>query len=505
MKKCFFSLALILLFLPTISRADVSLFMLESVGVAGEFTGSGHTAIYFSNICAEGPTHLRLCRPGEQGAVISNYPDFGKNSANEWLAIPVISYLYGVENERNIPLYANGKLRNFLRESYRKKYLTTIVPDKADGTMPEGGWRTMLTMAFNRDIYSFNVKTTIEEDTQFLKEFNSSTGKGEFNSFTRNCADFARKVINRYFPGAAHRDVINDFGITTPKAIAKSLTSYASGRPERLFNIAKYSQIAGPIWRSYDNTSFTEKALTSKKYLIPALVFYPPLYGVFAGAYLVTGRFNVHRIYKEYATPQIAQLNLDSQRGKVANVENHSNKITVKEIVQRKKAERSRLFGDRQLWEGYKANFAPVLKSALDQGLFQDQNEVMTFFRDLEIQSEPSFDADGSLILKVRYYGQERTLGITRNNILSANSDRELAYKLMLAKIYTDLNAPEKNRNSLVDFRDDWELMRRLSSSTGTPSKDFPAVVKKRGRFLETPIKPSVERELFKTFLSVTR
>jgi hypothetical protein len=502
MKKCLFSLALILIFLPTVSRADVSLFMLESVGVAGEFTGSGHTAIYFSNICAEGPTRLRLCQPGEQGAVISNYPDFVKSSPNEWLAIPVISYLYGVENERNIPLYANGKLRNFLRETYRKKYLSSIVPDKADGTMPEGGWRTMLTMAFNRDIYSFNVKTTIEEDTQFLKEFNSSTGKGEFNSFTRNCADFARKVINRYFPGAARRDVINDFGITTPKAIAKSLTSYASGRPERLFNIAKYSQVAGPIWRSYDNTSFTEKALKSKKYLIPALVFYPPLYAVFAGAYLVTGRFNVHRTYKEYATPQIARIRLDEHLGKDVNGENHGGVMTPAE---RKKTERSRVFGDTQLWDGYRANFHPVLELAIAQSLFQDRKEVATFFRDLEIQSEPSFDADGSLILKVRYYGQERTLGITRDTILSANSDRELAYKLMLAKIYADLNAPEKNRSSLVDFREDWELMRRLSSSMGTPSKDFLAVIKKRGRFLETPIKPSVERKLFKTFLSVTR
>jgi hypothetical protein len=136
--------------------------MLESVGVAGEFIGSGHTSIYFSNICADTPTRLRLCHPGEQGAVISTYPNLSKDSTHEWMAVPVMSYLYGVEHERDIPLYSNGKVRNFLRETYRKKHLGTIVSDKADGTMPEGGWRTMLTMAFNRDIYSFNVKTTIE-------------------------------------------------------------------------------------------------------------------------------------------------------------------------------------------------------------------------------------------------------------------------------------------------------------------------------------------------------
>jgi len=505
MKKCLFSVALILLFIPTIARADVSLIILESVGVAGEFTGSGHTTIYFSNICADGPTRLRLCQPGEQGAVLSTYPDFSKNLTREWMAVPLISYLYGVEHERDIPLYADGKIRNLLREAYRKKHLGNVIADKADGTMPEGGWRTLLTMAFNRDIYSFNLKTTIEEDAQFLKEFNSSSGKGEFNSFTRNCADFTRKIINKYFPGAARRDVINDFGITTPKATVKSLTRYASERPERLFNITKHSQVAGPIWRSYDNRSFTEKALLSKKYMIPTLVFYPPLYAVFAGAYLTTGRFDVHQTYKKYATPQIAQLNLDKQPGKEDKVQHHASATTVKEIDERKKTERLRLFGDRQIWDAYKANFAPVLESAITGGLFQGRKEVKTFFRDLEIQSEPTFDGVGALILKVSYYGEERRLGITRHNILSPDSNPELAYKLMLAKISANLNAREKDRSSLEEFRADWELMRRLSESFAESSKDFPLAAKNRGPFLQAPIKTSSKRMLLKTFLSITR
>src|SRR5687768_3719505 len=112
MKRYLFSLILIFL-VPEVVRADVSFFLLEGVGVAGEFTGSGHAAIYLSNICSDGPVELRLCQPGETGVVISNYPAFGKNAAYEWIAIPVIPYLYGVENEKDIPLYANGKIRRF--------------------------------------------------------------------------------------------------------------------------------------------------------------------------------------------------------------------------------------------------------------------------------------------------------------------------------------------------------------------------------------------------------
>ena len=495
---------LALLFIPCVARADVSLLVLESVGVAGEFTGSGHTAIYFSNICAESPVQLRLCRAGEQGVVVSTYPEFGKNSSQEWIAVPVNTYLYGIENERDIPLYANGKVRNFLRENYRKKNLVGIVPDNPDGTMPEGGWRTMLTMAFNRDIYSFNIKTTPDEDAQFLKEFNSLPSKGEFNTFSRNCADFTRKIINRYFPGAARRDVLNDFGITTPKAIARSLAGYATKHPERLFYVTKYSQVAGPIWRSYDNRNFSEMAFTSKKYVIPSLLFEPPLLAIFAGVYLTTGRFSVHNTYKKYATSKIAKLTLERSRLKETRGGHSEPDTWLKPIAERIETEKLSLFGDYQTWEGFKANFAPVLDEAIAQGLFKDTQEVKTFFRDLEIQSEPGLDQAGAPLLKVRYYGEERALGLTRNNILSEFSDRELAYKLMLVKIYSNLNALEKDRSSLVEFRADWNLMRELSFAFKQLSASSRKIERHRPRFLENPPPVSLKRMAMKSFISIT-
>ncbi len=500
-----FAIALILVFIPVAARADISLFVLEAVGVAGEFTGSGHTAIYFSDICADDPVRLRLCQAAEQGVVISSYPRFGKDAPHEWIAIPVNAYLYGTENEGDIPLYANGEVRNFLRESYRKKHLRTIFADTADGTMPEGGWRMMLTMAFNRDIYSFNIKTTIEEDAQFLEEFNSLPNKGEFNSFSRNCADFTRRVINRYFPGATRRDVINDFGITTPKALAKSLTDYATERPERLFHITKYPQVAGPIWRSYDNRNFTEKAFTSKKYVIPSLIFEPPLLAVFAGAYFTTGRFSVDRTYRKYATPQIAHLNLVRHLLKKAKRELHASEQTFEEITVRKEAERLRLFGNRQTWNGYKTKFTSILNNAIAQGLFQDIKEVKTFFRDLELQSEPALDANGAPVLKVRYHGEERALGITRSNISSTHSDQELAYKLMLAKTYADLNAGGKDRGSLEGFRADWELMHQLSAGPTASDEDLPKVERNGRRFLEAPPPTSFKRMLEKSSIYITQ
>ncbi|HVF46492.1 MAG TPA: hypothetical protein VNA17_02890 [Pyrinomonadaceae bacterium] len=68
-----------------------------------------------------------MCEAEEQGIVISNYPSFGYGVPNEWMAVPLLPFLHGVENEREIPLYANGKTRNFLREQYRRNHLASLI------------------------------------------------------------------------------------------------------------------------------------------------------------------------------------------------------------------------------------------------------------------------------------------------------------------------------------------------------------------------------------------
>lgn len=501
MKQWLFVLIFGLIFIPSVARADVSLLVLEAVGYAGEYTGSGHTAIYLSNICADGPIALRMCRAGEKGVVISSYPSFVKGENYRWMAIPLIPYLYGVEGENEIPLYANGEVRNFLRESYRRNHLSSLVRGHENGAIPAGEWKIMLTAAFNRDIYALNVQTTIKDDERFLLEFNKLPNHGNFNSFTRNCADFSRKLLNRFFPGAARRDVINDFAITTPKAVARSFSRYIKKQPERLFHITRYTQVAGPIWRSFDNRNFTEMAFKSKKYLIPSLIFDPPLVPIFAGAYLLTGRFDLHNTYREFPSPSIARLKLDKfqlndpRRARFAG-------IPPAETIEKKiKSERLKLLGDSQYWDAYRSAFAPLMANALSQGLFQDYDEVKSFFRDLELQSEPARDADGGLILKVTYYGRQRELGLTRLNILEANSDRELALKLMLAKIDAQLNASEKNRGSLPEFQSDWRLLRQLVRDN---SPFLAGMDKSRGRFLKNPAPESVNRKLQKLVIAIT-
>lgn len=513
----------ILLFLalsPTLARADVSLFLQEALGVSGEASSAGHVSIYFSNICADTPVQLRRCLPGELGVVIAAYPNFGMDKPYEWIAVPLLPFLYGVESERNIPLYVNGEVRTLLRETYRRTFFGDLIPNNANGAIPEGSWQQMIANCFNRDTYSITLNTTAAEDAALIEKLNSGPNKNHFDTVFNNCADFARGVINTYFPHAAHRDVLNDFTMTSPKAVARSLTRYAAKRPERLLTITKYAQLSGPIRRSLDNRNYSEMALISKKYLIPQILFQRELLAIFATSYFFVGRFNVHQEYLVYATPEIAELNLEESLLKEQPAkENGKNSIWANlgdnftrtaeaaphtsrtEIESRKNSERARIFGTKQIWKNYLTAFAPMLQNAISDGLFADEKEVKTFFKDLELQSEPTFDAQGALILRVSAYGENNLLGLTRNNILGNQSNPQLAYKLMLAKVCASLKAKGKNRESLELFEADWKLLMQLSARS---AETFQPMSARPKRFLVTPEKTTFGQKFKKAFVLIT-
>ncbi len=500
-KNWFLILVFTMIMAPVAARADVSLLVLESIGVSGEFTGGGHAAVYLSNICSDDAIHLRPCGVGEEGVVISSYPHFVNGTTYKWMAVPLTAYLYGVTKMKNVPIYANGKVRDFLREAYRRDHMNGIVPRSPDGTVPAGGWRLMLTAAFNRDVYGITVQTSAEEDAVFLRQFSSEPNQGNFSVFTNNCADFARKTINKYFPGAVHRDWLNDFGITTPKSDMRSLLKYAEKSPSRLMYMSRFSQIPGPIWRSSDNRNFSEMAVRSKKYLIPALIFDPPVAAIFAATYLLTGRFDIHKSYAKYPNAEVARLRRQKEFRNDLRIMNFVDRDPVTSVKDRIRQETNAVLGDQQTWNAYRAAFVPILNNAVEKGLFKDAKEVETFFRDLELQSEPALDENGLLVLKVRYYGGERILGITRYNLLAPGSDKELALKLTLARLNADLNADEKNRCSLQDLMSDWRVVRQLTTGE---SPIFANIDRTRGRFVTSPPKESAKSKIKKLVIAIT-
>src|ERR1700730_11164648 len=122
----FVTLFVMVLGCASLACASATLLLEEPYGKMGFFTPTGHAAVYLSGVCADTPLVLRHCAPGETGVVISRYDGVG---GYDWVAIPLIPYLYAVERAEDVPLLANAKMAAFLRDRYRCKYLEDIAPD----------------------------------------------------------------------------------------------------------------------------------------------------------------------------------------------------------------------------------------------------------------------------------------------------------------------------------------------------------------------------------------
>ena len=87
----------------------------------------GHAAIYLSRVCADSLFSLRRCGDGEQGVVISRYH---RIAGYDWLAIPLIPYLYAIDRPDQVPRDVSRQDVAALRDDYRRRHLEDVAPDE---------------------------------------------------------------------------------------------------------------------------------------------------------------------------------------------------------------------------------------------------------------------------------------------------------------------------------------------------------------------------------------
>jgi hypothetical protein len=291
------------------SRADVALLLEEPYGDFGRFNPTGHAAIYLPRVCAATPLILRRCSAGENGDVISRYY---KISEYDWFAIPLTAYLYAVDDPAQIPEVADAKRVGQLRDDYRRRYLEALAPDRPNGDAPGGEWPLLVGEAYDRKIYGFQIATTEEQDDELIALLNQRPNKRLRHNLatfmlSRNCADFARGILDFYYPHSVHRNFIADLGITTPKQMAKSLVKYSHRHPDLEFSAFVIPQVPGSIHRSHGADGVMEAVVKSKKYVVPLAILHPFFAGGVTVLYLGKGRFSPSREVQRYPmSPQIA-------------------------------------------------------------------------------------------------------------------------------------------------------------------------------------------------------
>lgn len=297
------------------AHADAALLLEEPFGTFGDVNPTGHVAIYLNHVCAASPTELRPCSPEEVGVVISRYHRIG---GYDWLAIPLIPYLYAVDDPHEIPDSVDVKEEAELRNRYRRKHLLAIVPDDPAQKIPGGEWIQLIGASYDRKIYGYQIETSEKQDERFIAAFNSRRNKSHFNLLFNNCANFAQMVLNFYYPHAIRRNFIADAGLMTPKQAARSLVRYSKHHRDLVFTTFVIPQVEGPLHRSEPIDGVIESLVKSKKYVLPLAVLHPFITGGLAIAYLGDGRFHPDPHAKVFNPAQQSTLS-EIVEGKLEN------------------------------------------------------------------------------------------------------------------------------------------------------------------------------------------
>jgi hypothetical protein len=244
---------------------------------------------------------LRRCEAGEQGVVISRYH---RVTGHDWLAIPLLPYLYAVDRPDEVPSEVGLQDVAELRDAWWRRNLEALVPDGPSNGMPEGEWTQLVGAAYDRTIYAFEIETTEEQDDRFIEMLNSRPNQRDFNLLFHNCADFARQAVDFYYPRAVHRSLFADAGIMTPKQAARSLVHFSHHHGDLQFSVFVIPQVPGTVPRSTPVRGVLESLVKSKRYALPLVsvaVLHPFFGGSLAFAWVEGSHFDPRHMAEQSA------------------------------------------------------------------------------------------------------------------------------------------------------------------------------------------------------------
>ncbi|RRA47923.1 hypothetical protein [Acidipila sp. EB88] len=529
--RCRFSLGLLALcaLAAVPARADIGVALADptTIGVS-EWTHAGHSLVYLSGVCADTPVHARLCAPGEQGSIVTMYPDFHEDQPYSWNIVPLSLYLEGslVPGERL--LYASHNVKRALEQHGRATFLRPVC-NHACTDQPHSYWHDLVGSTIDRDLFFFVVHSAsssdeLAQDQAIVDRLNDAPNRNQYRTLTNNCSDFTRGLVNSVFPHSVHRDVLNDLAMMSPKAAVHSFTTWAVRHPGLDFYTLHFAQQPGDMPRTGVARSGTEDGFHMKKYLIPAaLIGDHEVAGSFFVAYYCTGRFSLYKQYARHAVasteafaPEPTQASFKPQPGPLT-----SNLILASHPAARDLApahptlpdtqtETANVLGNSAQWARYRQQFlamasspeAQAILSAFEPGSAGTSSVVTNtgepgepalagslrpgreahphraairkvLFPTAFAQAAVSIDSQGLPWLAPGDAGPAtsvpfRKVGLSSANILAPGSDPELAFTLMLGRVSYALLARDHFRETMPEFQQDWVLLQQCFAALPT-------------------------------------
>jgi hypothetical protein len=108
------------------------------------------------------------------------------------------------------------------------------------------------------------------------------------------------------------------------------------------------------------------------------------------------------------------------------------------------------------------------------------------FFQRLGEAGPPVADHNGALWMEVSDGDESSRVGLSASNIFSADSNPEVAYELVLARIDRVLKSPKHSRENMTEFKKDWEMLQYAPSYTASTEPNPATPAGPRGEVLAT-------------------
>jgi hypothetical protein len=296
-------------------HAQAALLLQDSDGLSAALSPTGHTSVYFARICAASLTRLRRCAPGELGVVIARHR---RIAGYDWLAVPLIPYLYSVEATSEVPAKVNREAVQELRLKYHDEHLMSLGKNVPAGGELLGGWNELVGAAYERRIYALRFETSEEQDNAFIAKMNGDVNQSHFSYLFRNCADFSGAVLDFYFPHTFKRHILPDLGATTPRQVAYELTKYAHQHPEVRLAVMEIPLVPGFNHSSRLGKSAAASLIVSG-FVIPIALVSPYTAAAIVADGLVWGRYPLGLGHPQVLSPETMAILAASANPDVAN------------------------------------------------------------------------------------------------------------------------------------------------------------------------------------------
>lgn len=263
--------------------ADVGIIVYQSKGSEARRTSAGHVAIIATDLCANGISALRECRPGEApGAVIHHYPDIATGYGKSTIVVPLLDHLVATRDPRKIPVVTSGGTLEAMQVAYWRQYLRQYlppltpqqykairaqdkkfdaarmfrriislefigtllgadskhyptepfaIPDPVTGELiPDGRWREVIGVSHQRGLVIIVARARPDQERRLIDYIREPKQK-PFNSLTSNCSDFVKGGLLAVFSdtGLRFRPRYMEFAnawISAPISVATDFVHY---------------------------------------------------------------------------------------------------------------------------------------------------------------------------------------------------------------------------------------------------------------------------------------